>query len=109
MKFYSSFYKDIPEGIINKKICGCGLTSYALENPTPVILSVPTVEMIKNKIAQYPNERRNESLFGLYQGITLTALEEYLNQANIPKILVTYDRLYKLVPYIKPSYHIIID
>jgi len=109
MKFYSSFYKDIPEGIINKKICGCGLTSYALENPTPVILSVPTVEMIKNKIAQYPNERRNESLFGLYQGITLTALEEYLNQANIPKILVTYDSLYKLVPYIKPSYHIIID
>ena len=55
----------VPQGIINKKNCGCGLTSLAIEDKYPTVIFVPTVEIIKNKEAQYPNDRCNHFLFGL--------------------------------------------
>lgn len=107
--YYSDKYSTIPYGIVNKRLCGCGLSSYALENTDKVVLVVPNISMIENKVAQYPNERRTETIFGLYVDISLTDLISYLENTITPKIMVTFDSFWKLLPYIDKSYHIIID
>ena len=107
--YYSDVYSEIPLGIVNKRLCGCGLTSYALENTDKVVLVVPNISMIENKVAQYPNERRTETIFGLYGDVSLTDLVDYLENTTTPKIMVTFDSFWKLLPYINKSYHIVVD
>lgn len=107
--YYSDKYSTIPYGIVNKRLTGCGMSSYALENTDKVVLVVPNISMIENKVAQYPNERRNETIFGLYGDVSLTDLIGYLENITTPKIMVTFDSFWKLLPYIDKSYHIIID
>ncbi len=108
-KYCSDFMQDIPLGVVNKRLTGCGLTSVALENNKSTVICVPTREIIRNKVAQYPNQRRKESIFGLYGGIPLAALEVYLQNTGVPKIMVTYDSFPKLLPYINDDYHIVVD
>ena len=107
--YYSDKYNFIPLGIVNKKLCGCGLSSYALENSDPVVLVVPTVSMIKNKVAQYPNSRRDETILGVYAGITAKDISEYLSETIVPKIMVTYDSFSRVSNLIDNNYHIVID
>jgi len=107
--YYSDKYSEIPHGIVNKRLCGCGLSSYALENQNNLVLVVPNISMIENKIGQYPNSRRDEKVFGLYSEVSLTELINYLETTRIPKIMVTYDSFWKLLPYIDKTYHIVID
>lgn len=107
--YYSDKYSSIPYGIVNKRSCGVGASSFALENKDSVVLVVPNVAMIQNKTAQYPNKRRSEAVFGLYSGIDLRDLAAYLKKATTPKIMVTYDSFYKLKEFIDEEYHIIID
>ena len=107
--YYSDKYSTIPYGIVNKRLTGCGLSSYALENKDSLVLVVPNISMIENKIAQYPNDRRSENIFGLYSEVSLADLIGYLENTITPKIMVTYDSFWKLLPYIDKSYHIVID
>lgn len=107
--YYSDKYSTIPYGIVNKRLTGCGMSSYALENPDNLVLVVPNISMIENKIAQYPNERRSETIFGLYSDISLADLVNYIESTNTPKIMVTFDSFWKLLPYIDKSYHIVVD
>jgi len=107
--YYSDKYDSIPLGIVDKKICGCGLSSYALENSDALVLVVPTVAMIKNKVYQYPNNRRDEEILGVYSGVTEEDIEEYILKTRIPKIMVTYDSFHKVSSLINTSYHIVID
>lgn len=107
--YYSDFFDSLPYGIISKGACGCGATSFALENNEPTILCVPTVEMVRNKVNQYPNERRNLPLLGVYEGITINDIETYIDKyKEKSKILVTYNSLYKLQNYLD-SFRIIVD
>lgn len=107
--YYSDKYSEIPLGIVAKRICGCGLSSYALENQDPLVLVVPNVAMIQNKVAQYPNNRRDEPIFGLYGNISIKELKAYIKATTIPKVMVTYDSFYKVIPYINNNYHVIVD
>lgn len=107
--YYSDFFDSLPYGIISKGACGCGATSFALENNEPTILCVPTVEMVRNKVNQYPNERRNLPLLGVYKDTTKEMIDQYINQyGNQSKILVTYDSLPRLSNHLD-SFRIIID
>lgn len=92
------FYQNpIPTGIINKKSTGCGLTTVALENPYPTIISVPTQELIRNKVDQYPNERFDQPIMGFYAEYNnLDALAYYIEAWEYPKIIVTYDSFSKV-------------
>lgn len=110
--YYSDKYDCIPLGIVNKVITGCGISSFALENNEPVVLVVPTIALIKNKVAQYPNSRRSEGIFGYYSTFNLNLdkwINKYLEITKVPKIMVTYDSFHKVVPYINNNYHIIVD
>lgn len=107
--YFSDKYSEIPNGIVNKAATGIGLTSYALENNVPTVVVTPTVAMIKNKVSQYPNSRRPDSIIGIYQGVSLNTVKDYIENIEIPKIMVTFDSFYKVVPLIDDSYQIIVD
>ena len=62
----------IPYGYVDKTVCGCGLTTLALENNRDTIIAVPNLDLIDNKIAQYPNKKCNYKIFGVYGGITFS-------------------------------------
>ena len=81
--YYSDKYNSIPLGIVDKRITGCGMSSFALENSDPLVLVVPTVTMIKNKVAQYPNNRRQEEILGVYSGVSSKEISDYLSEVDI--------------------------
>lgn len=56
-EFASQVLQTIPDGYIDKTICGCGLTTVALENNVNTVIAVPTIYLAINKSEQYPNER----------------------------------------------------
>lgn len=108
--YVSDFLTEIPNGIVNKASTGVGMSSIALEDKHPTIIAVPTIEVIKNKTAQYPNNRRSESIFGYYAGVKEKSLIEYIKFTTVPKIIVTYDSFYKVAKLVeKSNYRIVVD
>ncbi|GBO54104.1 hypothetical protein APA_2052 [Pseudanabaena sp. lw0831] len=113
--YCSEFMTELPKGIINKIDCGCGITSLAIEDKYPTIIVVPTVEIIHNKLGQYPNERSDHQLYGVYSGVRHTDIDDYLNELHPslpPKILTTYDSFYKVAEVIvknESKYRIVVD
>jgi hypothetical protein len=105
-------FNKVPTGYIDKTICGCGLTSVALENNIDTIIAVPSVALVINKVCQYPNERFNGMIFGVYGGIDAEDINEYVSRVDsyrgTLKIMVTYDSLYK-VEYLLNRCRLIID
>lgn len=97
----SKGFNKIPNGYIDKQICGCGLTSVALENEDNNIIAVPTKNLVINKVNQYPNQRFNGFILGVYGNITNQDIQNYLklcSQNEQPiKIMVTFDSIYKVV------------
>ena len=96
---WPEFESMLPPGklILNKVVCGCGITDYFLTNNSPVILVSPRKELIISKLmsdrtshAYYfdrsdPAVDVNESKNRLY---------DYLNNCSyglVPKIIVTFD------------------
>ena len=109
-RFCSEFMGSIPNGIVNKKICGAGLTSVAIESNEPTILVFPTIQLILNKMAQYPNERYAGHLFPFYSGNNnVSALLLYAEQTRCPKILVTYDSFHKVAKALGTGFKIVVD
>lgn len=98
--YLSDFMQTLPYGILNKKNTGCGATTLAIENSENYIICVPTIALVENKVDQYPNERCNYKLLGIYGETTDKEIIEYINNNTIKKILVTYNsfkRLSKLI------------
>ena len=108
----------IPYGYINKTVCGCGLTSYAIEHESDnIIIALPNVATIQNKVKQYPNNRYPHPILGIYKGITRQNITDYINYCQENdikfKILTTYDSLASITELLsiihKHTPHIIID
>ena len=96
---------ELPNGILNKGITGCGATTLALEDKYPTIICCPRNQLLENKKEQYPNA------FLLIQGVYEDEILDYLNVAETPKILVSYDSFYKLLECIrnKPEWRVVVD
>lgn len=107
VKYLSECLDELPENcIFDKSLVGCGGTTVALKCKHNYVVCVPFVSLIQNKVTQNPN------VFGLYKGVTLASLKEYLEDDSIEfkKIMVTYDSLPKLLKNIDGmSYKILID
>jgi len=105
-------FNKIPVGYIDKQICGCGLTSVALENNQNNIIAVPTQNLILNKCAQYPNDRFNGTILGVYGKVGETEINDYLalckNTDQPIKIMVTYDSFFK-VCHLLDTCNLVID
>lgn len=99
-EFASQVMSKVPSGYIDKTICGCGLTTVALENPNDTIIAVPTIFLATNKSEQYPNGRVNYRVLAVYGDTTREEINDYVFQCSresLPlKFIVVYDSLYKV-------------
>ena len=106
-KFIEEFGKpfELPSGILNKEIPGCGATTVALTDEHKTIICSPRNELLKNKHEQYP-----DTLL-VIGGVDTKEIETYLQTAELPKILVSYDSVYKLIGCIKykSDWRVVVD
>ena len=106
-KFIEEFGKpfELPNGILNKEIPGCGATTVALTDEHKTIICSPRNELLKNKHEQYP-----DTLL-VIGGVDTKEIEAYLQTAELPKILVSYDSVYKLIGCIKykSDWRVVVD
>lgn len=106
--------------IFNKVKTGCGATTVAITNNENYIIAVPTTEIITNKC--YPirykkklckwDEKEKKAgksplinLFGVH-GTSIKikkALNEYLSEKGVKKIMCTYDKVEFVLKYINPQ------
>lgn len=112
--YASEVLSQIPYGWIDKTICGCGLTTVAIENNRNTIIAVPSVLLATNKESQYPNQRCGYEVLAVTGDVKSDDILSYVMRCesnNQPvKILVTYDSLYKVEEYIKiESFDLVID
>ena len=96
---------ELPDGILNKGLTGCGGTTLALENKEKTVICSPRRKLIENKHQQYPNT------LAVISGVFSKDINKYLASTDIPKILVTYDSFYKLIDCIEDidNWRIVID
>ena len=106
-KFIEEFGKpfELPNGILNKEIPGCGATTVALTDEHKTIICSPRNELLKNKHEQYPYTLL------VIGGVDTIEIEAYLQTAELPKILVSYDSVYKLIGCIKykSDWRVVVD
>lgn len=106
-KFIEEFGKpfELPNGILNKEIPGCGATTVALTDEHKTIICSPRNELLKNKHEQYP-----DTLL-VIGGVDTKEIETYLQTAELPKILLSYDSVYKLIGCIKykSDWRVVVD
>lgn len=77
---------------IDKTVCGCGLTTFALKNNEDFIIAVPTNRLIENKQAQIPG------ILKVNCEVTKEQIDQYCKykRAGQIKIMCTYDSLYRV-------------
>lgn len=113
--FLSDYIPELPTNcLLNKGMIGCGGTTLILTNNVPSVVCVPTQELAFNKAIQskenpdlYPHE-----VFAVYSRKVVSDEEflEYLKRATVPKIMVTYDSLKRVVDLIKPlEFNLLVD
>ena len=96
--FLNEFMTELPVNcLFDKGKTGCGGTTIAIENDKDTIIAMPYVNVIKNKVAQYPNKECSNVLFGIYEGVTDEQIIDYIKNNQIKKFAVTYDSLDRLI------------
>ena len=81
----------LPYGIVNKGITDCGATHWALTNGLKEVICSPRNRLLENKHSQHP-----DSLL-VIGGVREEEIRDYMEKALIPKILVSYDSLPKVI------------
>lgn len=96
---------ELPNGIFNKDVPNCGATTLALEDNHKTIICCPRNHLLQNKKEQYP-----DTLL-VIGGVKVDEIRSYIDQTEIPKILVSYDSIYKLIECIKDKrdWRVVID
>lgn len=96
---------ELPKGILNKGVTGCGATSVAIEDEHKTIICSPRINLIKNKVGQH------EGLLGVFGDVKNDEIMAYLEKAETPKIMVTYDSMPRLAKLIddKSDWRVVID
>ncbi len=96
---------ELPKGILNKGVTGCGATSVAIEDEHKTIICSPRINLIKNKVGQH------KGLLGVYEDVKNDVIMAYLEKTDTPKIMVTYDSMPRLAKLIddKSDWRVVID
>lgn len=83
---------ELPNGILNKGLTGCGGTTLALTDKYPTIITSPRKKLMENK-----KEQIGDDLLIVDANVFDHDIEEYLdNHKGVPKIMVTYDSFYRV-------------
>lgn len=107
-KYLSEYLTELPSHcLINKGVTGCGGTTLELLSKRNSIILVPTIALVKSKMAD-----PKYNILGVYGKTKIEDIEKYID-SNIPykKIMGTYDSLPKLMNIISnyESYFLLID
>lgn len=96
---------ELPKGIVNKGITGCGATTLAIEDVHKTIICSPRINLITNKSQQY------KETLAVYGDVRNAEIESYLRNNPKPKILATYDSMPRLEKLIKnkSDWRIVVD
>lgn len=96
---------ELPKGILNKGVTGCGATSVAIEDEHKTIICSPRINLIKNKVGQH------KGLLGVYGDVKNDEIMAYLEKTETPKIMVTYDSMPRLAKLIddKSDWRVVVD
>lgn len=96
---------ELPKGILNKGLTGCGATTVAIEDEHKTIICSPRINLIKNKVSQH------EGLLGVYGDVKDNEIKAYLAETDRPKIMVTYDSMPRLAKLIgdKDDWRVVVD
>lgn len=96
---------ELPRGIVNKGITGCGATTLAIEDEHKTIICSPRINLIKNKCQQH------KGTLAVYGDVRNGDIEDYLRNSPKPKLLATYDSIPRLNGLIKdkPDWRIVVD
>lgn len=96
---------ELPKGILNKGLTGCGATTVAIEDEHKTIICSPRINLIKNKVGQH------EGLLGVYGDVKDNEIKAYLAETDRPKIMVTYDSMPRLAKLIadKDDWRVVVD
>ncbi len=114
--------EDLPHNcIFNKVVTGCGGTTVVLQNTENYVIAVPTTELIINKTGRTDagistikfhdgTEQSAFGLFGRFDNQAERLLKDYLSSSGTKKIICTYDKIPRLMEYIKPKdYRLLVD
>lgn len=96
---------ELPRGIVNKGITGCGATTLAIEDAHKTIICSPRINLIKNK------SRQHKGTLAVYGDVRNVEIEDYLRNSPKPKLLATYDSIPRLSNIIKDKsdWRVIVD
>ena len=96
---------ELPRGIVNKGITGCGATTLAIEDEHKSIICSPRINLIKNKSQQH------KGTLTVYGDVRNGEIEDYLRNSPKPKILATYDSVPRLNGLIKDrsDWRVVVD
>ena len=96
---------ELPKGIVNKGITGCGATTLAIEDAHKTIICSPRINLIKNK------SRQHKGTLAVYGDVRNVEIEDYLRNTPKPKLLATYDSIPRLSNIIKDKsdWRVVVD
>ena len=96
---------ELPRGIVNKGITGCGATTFAIEDEHKTIICSPRINLIKNKCQQH------KETLAVYGDVKNGEIEDYLRNSPKPKILATFDSIPRLSSLIKDKsdWRVVVD
>lgn len=96
---------ELPRGIVNKGVTGCGATTLAIEDAHKTIICSPRINLIKNK------SRQHKGTLAVYGDVRNGEIEDYLRNSPKPKLLATYDSIPRLSRLItdKSGWRVVID
>ena len=96
---------ELPKGIVNKGITGCGATTLAIEDEHKSIICSPRINLIKNKCQQH------KGTLAVYGDVRNGDIEDYLRNSPKPKLLATYDSVPRLNGLIKDKldWRVVVD
>lgn len=90
-QYLSDVMDKIPSNcILSKRIPGCGATTLELDTNRSSIIVVPNLPVILSKCNKYPN------LLGVYEGVNIGKIINYLNNNRTRKIMTTPESLCKV-------------
>ena len=96
---------ELPNGILNKSVPNCGATTLALTDKHKTIIASPRVNLLVNK------QEQTKGTLLVKGGVSKDSIMKYINATEIPKILVTYDSIAKVMDCIddKTNWRVVID
>lgn len=109
-KYIGEFLNELPkDSMLNKVSVGSGATSVALKDKEKLVLCVPFVSLIHNKI-EWCKKNNIDAIPIYYDQETQFNTVDYLQNFKGDKIIVTYDSIDRVVECINPAeWKIVID